>query len=604
MPLRAAPANPARCYYLDPLVHSQSYVPGKNSYRWRDFKKGDRRTVLERSGAGSVRHIWAAWSGRGNPRIFIYADDDETPAVEGVLSEVFESAARTGTRYIPQPSFNFEGSYNLYLPIYFSSGIRIEIESEQDLPEFAIQIDYHLCRQPESKSRLVAINDPSGLLMRYAGSGAPDFSKACGKMQAPSPDSKEFDVAPGGDAQFSLDGPATLRQLTLEARDLADVELTAHWDGNPQAAMQAPLRYLFGGFRSVAADSRPGSQTLYFPMPFWRTAFFRFHNPGAIPVHLIVRYSLDRKTSIPGDAHYFHASFREEKKTSAYTDVVTATAIGEGHLVGLNLFGASLAMAETIVVDADSNRPRILHGTGGEEFFGFTGHKAGRFQLFAGASALDRRFRHLADNPIPFQSSLRLYLAVPPQQVVKSVAFWYQRAGVSGPPAAIAPDISWKVLGPMKKTATPPELVDERFYGVEVLFDKLEKFRLKWDTAMMSGGFLDLTQQWRKWVPLAKGLPGESRLRLSTIVTSPAAQKVHVLLGHDDAVTVRLNGLPVAQLPERIGFGTSPVEMPLKAGPNKLTLLVDNGDNLNWRWNGITLSIDSPATLKFEEPLH
>ena len=51
-----------------------------------------------------------------------------SPAKIG-LDEVFRAAEATGDRYVPEPAFNYQGAFNIYLPIFFQGGLRVEIEA-------------------------------------------------------------------------------------------------------------------------------------------------------------------------------------------------------------------------------------------------------------------------------------------------------------------------------------------------------------------------------------------------------------------------------------------------------------------------------------------
>jgi hypothetical protein len=80
----------ARNYYLNDLFQPHDYVPGKNSYVFQALHRGQRRTVLELAGHGSVRHIWSTWSipggdavpaGRVLLRVFV--DKQSRPSIVG-----------------------------------------------------------------------------------------------------------------------------------------------------------------------------------------------------------------------------------------------------------------------------------------------------------------------------------------------------------------------------------------------------------------------------------------------------------------------------------------------------------------------------------------
>ena len=59
----------SRNYYLSDLIQPHSYTPGKNSFLYQTLHKGQRKTVLELTGSGSVRHFWATWSIPGSDAV-------------------------------------------------------------------------------------------------------------------------------------------------------------------------------------------------------------------------------------------------------------------------------------------------------------------------------------------------------------------------------------------------------------------------------------------------------------------------------------------------------------------------------------------------------
>src|SRR6516164_5737879 len=126
----------SRTYYLSSLIAPHSYTPGKNSFLYQTLHKGQRKTLLDLTGSGSVRHLWSTWSipgsdgvppGRVLLRVFV--DGQPNPSIVGTIDELCRAAQRTGTAFVPFPAFVFKDAYNLYLPIYFSNGIRIEAEA-------------------------------------------------------------------------------------------------------------------------------------------------------------------------------------------------------------------------------------------------------------------------------------------------------------------------------------------------------------------------------------------------------------------------------------------------------------------------------------------
>jgi hypothetical protein len=343
-------------------------------------------------------------------------------------------------------------------------------------------------------------------------------------------------------------------------------------------------------------------------MPFRREARIRLANVGAVPRTAEISIGIDRRALVEASPLLFHAQYAEEASTTGFSDHVVLDARGEGHFVGLSLFdsGHNHGGGDTALVDAGTERPLVLHGVCGEDYFSFAWHKTGVMHALAGAPVHEARYRFHLEDPYPFRRSLLLTFGVFAGQHPRSVAFWYER------PARLearwhAPPVPFKVLGPLPPTATPPETVDGRSYPVEVALAKPERFAVQWEDVTSRDGFLDLTHHFRHYVMTAKGtgfVAGPARARAETCLFSPSEGGREALVGHDDALRVEVNGAAAAELPARMGFGASRVTLPLRAGWNRLSIVLDNDENVDWRWFGFSLALrGSPAqTPRFAAP--
>src|SRR5215469_14183509 len=172
----AAASAAMRHYYLNDLIRPHNYVPGKNSFLVQNMHRGEKKTLLELAGRGSVRHIWSTWSIPGDNsdipaphRVLmrIFVDGKAQPSMTGFLEELCRAAEATGSRSVPLPAFNYKGAFNFYLPIFFDHGIRVEVEAADEIKEFYAQIDYRTERAPQPASRLVREDNNGTLTLRY-----------------------------------------------------------------------------------------------------------------------------------------------------------------------------------------------------------------------------------------------------------------------------------------------------------------------------------------------------------------------------------------------------------------------------------------------------
>src|SRR6266487_281002 len=213
----------ARNYYLSDLIKEPSYSPGKNSFLVQKLHRGDRKTLLDLSGSGSVRHIWSTWSIPENDsdipapgRIFarIFVDGQSKPAISGALDELCRAAEASGARFVPLPAFTYKGAFNFYLPIFFTRGIRIEIEATDEIEEFYTQIDYRTEARPQPSPRLVSEKNEAGLTLNYSGDQSA-FHSTETPANRPARESKSLEYGPGRNSgELTIDGPGTLRELT------------------------------------------------------------------------------------------------------------------------------------------------------------------------------------------------------------------------------------------------------------------------------------------------------------------------------------------------------------------------------------------------------
>jgi len=595
-----------REFYLDPLIYPHKYMPAKNSFIFQNLKRGERKTLADVKGSGSLRHVWATWARSfdlnaiaedGKVLLRIFVDKETSPAVVGTIDEIFRAAEATGDRYVPEPAFNYEGAFNIYLPVFFQNGLRVEIEALDNLEEFYAQLDYRATVRAESRARLVSQKTASGMIIKYLGRGAPSFGSRRLSSKELLWQSRHVTLAPNSESDvLDLEGPAIMRGLMIEADNIDALQMLIFWDDDPTPAVSAPLKYFFGGFDTLALQSAPGKFTCYFPMPFRKRARIRMRNPDLAARPMTILYSLERNTNLPADVRYFHAQFHEARQTTGYRDFSACEANGEGHFIGINLFdsGHNHGGGDTALIDAETPSPLVLHGINGEDYFSFAWHKTGRMHLFAGAPQHERRYRFHLENPYPFHTSLRFDFGIFAGMNPKCVAFWYQ---LPGPPRRVlwtAPDVPWKVYGPVDERMPIPEKVDERTYDAEVTLAKPEQFKSSWEDAEMVSGFLDLTHHYRHFLMTSKGtgfVAGNCQSKAVTYIYAARPRDVKAIIGHDDRVQISVNDGKDVTLPEQTGFHPARVTLQLRRGWNKVSILIHNRENITWRWAGISLAL-------------
>jgi len=516
----------------------------------------------------------AAADPAGQVLLRVYVDGHPKPAIEGPLDKLFRDAETKADSGVPMPAFIFNRSYNLYVPIPFSAGIRIEAEAVVDLFELFVQIDYRQTGKAEAA--------PRQQLLRPAVT-------------------RQSTVATG-EKGIIITGPAILRRLEFRGQGLDDLELQIFWDDEPTPAVQAPLRYFFGGFNNAAVESEPTRVSTWFPMPFRQRVRLRLLGSG--PAEVAVSYDIEEQAQLPLDVRYFHVLYHDEAATNGVDPYVALETQGAGHFVGVNLFetGPNHGGGDTAVIDTATRRPCVLHGINGEDYFGFAWHDTGRMNPLGGAPVHERRYRLHLENPYPFQESLRFSFWAFAGCHPRSVAFWYQEPGHAAGGAWQAVDVPWNVLGPLTPGAPPPERPDALKYKTEVPLFAPVRFEVQWQQAQMRRGILDLTYFFRHSIEAKDGCgfaAGRNVHQLVTYVQCEEKQMLRARFGHDDAARVFINGKLLADLQRGDGVRADEVTLPLNKGWNVLTVTLENGENVNWRWCGLTLALKQPAGVRF-----
>ena len=148
----------------------------------------------------------------------------------------------------------------------------------------------------------------------------------------------------------------------------------------------------------------------------------------------------------------------------------------------------------------------------------------------------------------------------------------------------------------------------DKTYPTAVLIKEPTNLAERWQDAEMHSGFIDATYQFRHYAMIESGtgfVAGASKIRVLTYIYSPLPRNVNAIFGHDDRLLVRLNDATVAEIPDRSGFGPAHLNLKFHSGWNKLDLVIYNGENVNWRWSGISLAFDRKVShdLRFASEL-
>ncbi len=297
--------------------------------------------------------------------------------------------------------------------------------------------------------------------------------RASGGLFDPESNRDARPIAPGETLTLAeLDGPGEIRHIwftigALDRRFTRSLVLRFYWDDSDVPSVEAPIGDFFaaGNGMRVNVSSLPIEVTSYgrafnsyWRMPFHKKARLTLTNESDQRVSSCYYYidwlAFD---SLPDDALYFHARYRQEFPVEPFSPYTVAEIQGQGHYVGTVLsihssMGSWLGESDDRFYIDGEEIPSIV-GTGMEDYFTDAWNHRLFTNLRAGLSiyepkGLDQRVTayrwHIAD-PITFTSSLKMemerrsYAAIMDPEtgedvtwdfkyrpdVFSSVAFWY-----------------------------------------------------------------------------------------------------------------------------------------------------------------------------------
>ncbi len=473
------------------------YANWDRSHFVRVETRDDRKeyVLMDAAGPGAVVRFWATWHGpRGKPfsngTLRVYLDGGDEPAIEGPMTDVIDGGMLGGPPLSqgvsPLTDYRRRG-HNLYLPIpyarrcvvTYATPVLVDTGGRKGEALY-YQINYRTYEagtavRTFSLEQAAAVRARTARIQhRLAVSGLADRS---GLRRV----SFDGPIPPGGSRSATIEGPAAVRELTVNLRAadlpqaLRSTVLALEFDG--RRTVWCPVGDFFGiGYRfrqyrtwytQVVTD---GSMSCYWVMPFAESCRLTLHNLGDEPVTVALGEARYGPWDWDDRSMHFHATWRQyskvptginktQQKREGARDMTYVTITGRGVYVGdtLALFNGADAWwgegDEKIYVDGEDFPSHF--GTGTEDYYGyawcrpaffcapFHAQPEGGGNLAAGFS-VNSRYRAL--DAIPFGRGLTFDMELWHWRDTRvnyaPSTFWYARPGatcdVEPDPAAAA----------------------------------------------------------------------------------------------------------------------------------------------------------------------
>ncbi|MDR1303894.1 MAG: DUF2961 domain-containing protein [Verrucomicrobiales bacterium] len=415
--------------------------------------------MAELEGPGVIWRTWSATAGDG--RVKIYLDGAAEPAVDLRFKEYFDGRHAPFTRPLLVYRTEAQGLNN-YTPIPFQKSCKIVAEPgwgnyyQFNYTKFPPGTVVPTFKLPLTAADEAALDRANAIL---ANSGADPAGERAGAKLV----TREVTVSGSGRAvaaEFTGSGAITALKVNikdlpadLEARRalLAQLTVSAYWDGRPQPAVWSQLGDFFGAaaapepFRTLPAGQLDdGTFYCYWFMPFGHGAKIEVGNDGPRPVTMTWAAVTAPPPADVDKLLRFHAKWHGDAFLPATKDrAIDWTLLvtkGRGRFAGVTLHvwnpggGWWGEGDEKFWVDGEKF-PSTL-GTGSEDYFGYAWCDWHRFVRPLHAQPVNEENEghvdnvrwHIADN-IPFQKlfegAMEKYFR---KAAYAAVAYWYLAA--------------------------------------------------------------------------------------------------------------------------------------------------------------------------------
>ncbi|MCL3780947.1 DUF2961 domain-containing protein [Prolixibacteraceae bacterium JC049] len=353
--------------------------------------------LMDVDGPGAIVRFWSTWHAQkfSMGKLRFYFDYSEIPQIEGRIDSIISRNSYVGKALSQTASAFLENGgwfsgHNLYFPLPYAKHCKVTYQKAKE--EINDVLYYQINYRKYSPATKVATyqkgdweNGKYSAILDSTNKELLNTPSIQGKLDV---STLRHLIKSGESFSTSVNGAKAIKKLLMKInadnleQALRSTVISMEFDG--KQTVWAPVGDFFGtGYKISPYQSRysqvmqNGEMSMWFPMPFQKTAKITIHNYGQQDVELVRLEALTNSWEWDDNSLYFHANWRlyHDVATKQKRDVNYITIKGKGKYVGdvLTLFNNGHYWwgegDEKIYVDNEEFPSHF--GTGTEDYYGY-----------------------------------------------------------------------------------------------------------------------------------------------------------------------------------------------------------------------------------------